>query len=209
MAVFVRSTRDYVGLLGHAFSRAGIPGWFDRGTGRPHPSGRAFLALLGCAVERLSAARFAEYLSLSQVPEASPAAASAIPPPADDLFSGFTAVESPPDEPDPGAEAEARTELASSPSEPSARPTHADPNAESPSVVDGTLRAPWKWETLIVESAVIGGDPQRWHRRLAGLAEEYRQKALEEAQRIPTRRGSCASSGTRATSHTFAPLRCR
>ena len=185
MAVFVRSTRDYVGLLGHAFSRAGIPGWFDRGTGRPHPSGRAFLALLGCAVERLSAARFAEYLSLSQVPEASPAAASAIPPPADDLFSGFTAVESPPDEPDPGAEAEARTELASSPSEPSARPTRADPNAESPSVVDGTLRAPWKWETLIVESAVIGGDPQRWHRRLAGLAEEYRQKALEEAREDP------------------------
>ena len=51
-------------------SRAGIPAWFDRGTGRPHPSGRAFLALLGCAVERLSAARFAEYLSLSQVPDA-------------------------------------------------------------------------------------------------------------------------------------------
>ena len=25
-------------------------------------------------------------------------------------------------------------------------------------VVDGTLRAPWKWETLIVESSVIGGD---------------------------------------------------
>ena len=26
-------------------------------------------------------------------------------------------------------------------------------------IVDGALRAPWKWETLIVESAVIGGDP--------------------------------------------------
>ena len=183
MAVFVRSPRDYVGLLGHAFSRAGIPGWFDRGTGRPHPSGRAFLALLGCAVERLSAARFAEYLSLSQVPEASPAAASAIPPPADDLFSGFTAIESPPDEPDPGTDADANTEPASSPSEASARPIRADPNAEPPSVVDGTLRAPWKWETLIVESAVIGGDPQRWHRRLAGLAEEYRQKALGRGSR--------------------------
>src|SRR5262249_10540022 len=57
MAVAVRSPREYAGLLGHAFARAGIPAWFDRGTGRPHPSGRAFLALLGCAVERLSAAR--------------------------------------------------------------------------------------------------------------------------------------------------------
>ena len=40
---------------------------------------------------------------------------------------------------------------------------------QTPPVVDGTLRAPWKWERLIVESAVIGGDPERWHRRLAGL----------------------------------------
>ena len=136
--------RDYVGLLGHAFSRAGIPGWFDRGTGRPHPSGRAFLALLGCAVERLSAARFAEYPPLSQVPEvASPAAASAIPPPADDLFSGFTAIESPPDEPDPGAEAEASGPNVR-PHSPKRRHVRSAPtrNAESPSVVDGTLRAP-------------------------------------------------------------------
>ena len=27
MAVFVRSPRDYVGLIGHAFSRAAIPAW--------------------------------------------------------------------------------------------------------------------------------------------------------------------------------------
>ena len=50
------------------FARAGIPGYFDRGTRRPHPAGRAFLALLSCAVEKLSAKRFAEYLSLAQVP---------------------------------------------------------------------------------------------------------------------------------------------
>jgi ATP-dependent helicase/nuclease subunit B len=170
IAVFVRSPRDYVGLLGHAFSRAKIAAWFDRGTGRPHPSGRAFLALLGCAVERLSAARFAEYLSLSQVPDASPATAPASPPPADDLFSGFTAVEPPQDEPDVDVDADVRAEAATD---------------EPPSVVDGTLRAPWKWEKLIVESAVIGGDPQRWHRRLAGLAEEYRQRSLEEAREDP------------------------
>src|ERR1035438_2087565 len=48
--------------------RAGIPAYFVRGVRRPDPAGRAFLALLGCAVERLSARAFAEYLSLSQVP---------------------------------------------------------------------------------------------------------------------------------------------
>jgi ATP-dependent helicase/nuclease subunit B len=191
IAVFVRSPRDYVGLLGHAFSRAGIPAWFDRGTGRPHPSGRAFLALLGCAVERLSAARFAEYLSLSQVPDAAPVAAPATPPPADDLFSGFTSVESPPDEPDLEAdtlEAPRSSGVASAPngkSEPAGSVRPKAEGSESSAVVDGTLRAPWKWETLIVESAVIGGDPGRWHRRLAGLAEEYRQKALEEAREDP------------------------
>ena len=46
MAVFLRSPREYLGLLEHAFARAGIDAWFDRGTRRPHPSGRAFLALL-------------------------------------------------------------------------------------------------------------------------------------------------------------------
>ena len=47
-----------------------FPAWFDRGTRRPDPSGRAFLALLACADEDLSARRFAEYLSLGQVPRA-------------------------------------------------------------------------------------------------------------------------------------------
>src|SRR5204863_6509471 len=60
--------QSYFGLLEHALRRAGIRGWFDRGTRRPHPAGRAFLALLACGAEHLSAARFAEYLSLGQVP---------------------------------------------------------------------------------------------------------------------------------------------
>ena len=50
-------------------SGRGVPAWFDRGTRRPHPAGRAFLALLACAAEGLSASRFAEYLSLGQLPE--------------------------------------------------------------------------------------------------------------------------------------------
>ena len=70
MAVLLRAPHTYLGLLEHAFQRAGIPSWFDRGTRRPDPSGRAFLALLACADEDLSARRFAEYLSLGQVPPA-------------------------------------------------------------------------------------------------------------------------------------------
>src|SRR6185295_4387015 len=45
MAILVRAPHQYHGLLEHALSRAGIPAFFDRGTRRPHPAGRAFLAL--------------------------------------------------------------------------------------------------------------------------------------------------------------------
>ena len=68
MAILVRSPQQYVGVLEHALDRATIPAYFDRGLRRPHPAGRAFLAMLSCAVEGLSAKRFAEYLSLGQVP---------------------------------------------------------------------------------------------------------------------------------------------
>ena len=52
-------------------------------------------------------------------------------------------------------------------------------------VVDGSLRAPWKWEALIVESSVIGGDPNRWRRRLDGLDSEYLVKIQREAKDDP------------------------
>jgi hypothetical protein len=68
MAILVRAPHQYHGLLEHALSRAGIPAFFDRGTRRPHPAGRAFLALIAAAVEGLSARRVAEYLSLGQLP---------------------------------------------------------------------------------------------------------------------------------------------
>src|SRR5262249_30491648 len=69
MAVFVRTPQHYLGLLEHAFARAGVQAYFDRGIRRPDPAGRAFIALLSCAVEGLSAKRFDEYLSLGQVPQ--------------------------------------------------------------------------------------------------------------------------------------------
>ena len=68
MAIFVRAPQLYAGLLETALSRAGVPGWYALGTRGPDPAGRAFLALLACAAEQLSARRFSEYLSLAQVP---------------------------------------------------------------------------------------------------------------------------------------------
>ena len=69
MAIALRAPQHYAGLLEHALERAGVPAYFERGTRRPHPAGRAFLALLACALDNLSARRFAEYLSLGQVPD--------------------------------------------------------------------------------------------------------------------------------------------
>jgi len=69
VAILLRNPDRYQPMIEDALRRAQIPAWFSRGTARPHPSGRAFLALLLCSGERLSASRFAEYLSLGQVPE--------------------------------------------------------------------------------------------------------------------------------------------
>ncbi|MGE3179564.1 MAG: hypothetical protein AB7O32_18975, partial [Vicinamibacterales bacterium] len=46
MAVFLRAPHHYLGLLEHACARGGVPAYFDRGTRRPDPAGRALLALL-------------------------------------------------------------------------------------------------------------------------------------------------------------------
>jgi hypothetical protein len=174
IAVLLRSPRNYLGLLEHAFSRAGIPAWFDRGVRRPHPAGRAFLALLGCAVEKLSARRFAEYLSLAQVPALPAAPADTFVRPRDEALG-------------PASEAAAQIErdpetVADEPVTDERAPARAED--QSSAIVDGTLRAPWKWERLIVESSVIGG-ADRWHRRLDGLAQELRLRIREESRDDP------------------------
>ena len=119
IAILVRAPQQYHGLFEHALHRAGIPAWFDRGTRRPDPAGRAFLALLACATEGLSASRFAEYLSLGQIP---------------------------------GSE---------------------------------FLPAPRRWERLIVDASVIGGNPERWARRLDGLAAEFTRQLSEVRREDP------------------------
>ena len=165
MAVLVRSTHDYAGLLEDAFDRADIPVFFERGSRRPHPAGRAFLAILSCAVERLSAIRFAEYLSLAQVPAEGEHRPPSDALPSDDVLAGF-------------ARAGEQEEEAAAGDTP---PSGAQEESEA-AVVDGTLRAPWKWERLIVESAVIGGDAARWERRLGGLRAQY-ERQLRAAER--------------------------
>jgi CRISPR/Cas system-associated exonuclease Cas4 (RecB family) len=159
MAILVRSPQNYVGLIEHALRRAGVPAWFGRGTRRPHPAGRAFLALLACRSEQLSASRFAEYLSFAQVPLGGEPPRTAWAASNDEAFGRVqpSVVES-----DRGAEA-------------------ADGNDSDP-VVAGTLRAPWRWEGLLVDAAVIGRDATRWKRRLAGKDAELERHVREAAR---------------------------
>jgi ATP-dependent helicase/nuclease subunit B len=69
IGILLRSPERYQPLVLEGLRRAGIPAYCTRGVARPDPAGRAFLALLACAEEGLSASRFAEYLSLGQMPE--------------------------------------------------------------------------------------------------------------------------------------------
>jgi ATP-dependent helicase/nuclease subunit B len=181
IAVLLRAPQRYVGLLEHAFRRAGIEPYFARGSRRPHPAGRAFLAILACKCEKLSARRFAEYLSLAQVPplDGTPRE-SAFVVPDDEVLDGLREAA---EDVEPRAAEDVPGTVDGPASAADRQPQTAD--AEEPAVVDGTLRAPWKWETLIVESAVIGGDPQRWHRRLDGLDREYAVKIAAEAKEDP------------------------
>ncbi len=146
MAIVLRSPQTYAGLLEHALQRAGVPAYFERGTRRPHPTGRAFLALIACAQENLSARRFAEYLSLGQVPKGSQSAGASFPASQDEGF---------------GALAERAGEQAGD-------EESADVTADAP---PSAFRAPWRWERLLAESRVVASS-ERWERRLNGLMRE-------------------------------------
>lgn len=161
MAVLLRAPGVYRAHLEEALRRAGIPAWFARGSTRPDPSGRALLALLACAAEGYTARRFAEYLSLSQVPPSGVTAEGAWTPPEEELLALTL---------EPAGEGRA----------PSAASEDQDLDPDA-ATLEGTLRAPWRWERLLVDAAVIGG-ADRWRRRLAGLKEELavRRGELEE-----------------------------
>ncbi len=173
MAVLLRAPEVYASLLEVALRRAGIPAWFARGTSRPDPSGRAFLALVDCALEGLSARRFAEYLSLGQVPPLDEAGAPPV---------GRAVWTAPEDETlGPATEIAPAASLEAAPPDTSGSP---EGDTDDRPVVEGTLRAPWRWEQLLVESAVIGGK-DRWSRRLAGLEAEFRARLTRFREEEP------------------------
>ena len=164
IAVLLRSPEGYRSHIEEAFDRAGIPAHYARGAVRPDPAGRAFCSLLKCAAEGLSARRFAEYLSLGQVPDATfdGAPPEAIPAgerwvSADSEFAQFST-------------AEAAEQLRPAP------PAIDQPDGAP--VTEGQLRAPRRWERLLVEAAVIGGR-DRWRRRINGLVNDLRLRLSE------------------------------
>jgi ATP-dependent helicase/nuclease subunit B len=148
IAILLRNVEQYQPLVEEALRRAAIPGYFSRGAARPDPAGRAFLALLACAGEGCSASRFAEYLSLGQLP---PVDESGAPvkrppqwvPPDDDVLANFQ----------------------------SAPLGFEDPALDIETDAEPTLAVPIGWEKLLVDAAVIGGH-DRWARRLRGLRAE-------------------------------------
>ncbi len=162
MAILLRQPAAYLPLVEDALSRAGVPAYVTRGTLRPNPAGRAFLSLLACAGERLSASRFAEYLSLGQTPE--PAKGGG-----------------PPQREVPWVEPAGEQLVLKSPelSPRASRPHSATDSAaearetQEEAAPAGALRVPSQWERLLVDAAVVGG-AERWKKRLAGLGAEFR-----------------------------------
>ena len=212
MAVLLRSPEAYRVHLEEALTRAQIPVHFAQGTRLPDPTGRAFLALLACAAEQLSATRFAEYVSLGEVPHAL-APPSAVPsgdrwvPPEEELLPTALAApaeevvpelesllaalglasslhrEDPADQADPAHPADLedraaeRADIAAS-----AAAEHADSGPL------GGVFAPWRWEQLLVDAAVIGG-LDRWARRLAGLEAQLALEVGEQGRERRERAG--------------------
>jgi ATP-dependent helicase/nuclease subunit B len=163
MAVLLRTPAQYRAHLQEALRRARVPVHFASGAVHPDPAGRAFLALLSCRAEGLSARRFAEYLSLGESPDATIANEPPPPAPATDRYV-------PPDD-------ELMPRLAEEPAdEPAEKPE--TPIAAGDAVVAGTVRAPRRWEQLLVDAAVIGGR-DRWERRLDGWRAELEKQRRE------------------------------
>lgn len=147
MAVLLRAPDRYRPHVEEAMRRAEIPIFLARGTVKPDPTGRALIALIACAAEGLSARRFAEYLSLGELPE-------------------HKSGEPPAPLPD--------TERWVVPDEELIMPALDDTPA-GPAPLGRTLSAPRRWERLLVEAAVIGGR-DRWRRRLEGLGAALRRE---------------------------------
>jgi ATP-dependent helicase/nuclease subunit B len=177
MAIVVRAPESYWGPIEQALERARVPAWFSRGTRRPDPTGRAFLALLACAADDLSARSFAEYLSLGQVPRRDPTTGRSAPDPAPPVASRDDALA-------PGQLSllDVIERLETQPWAPrGAEPAASDQFLPTERT---DVRAPWRWESLLVDAAVASeagpaGRAARWHRRLGGLRAELELRLSE------------------------------
>ena len=182
MAVLLRSPDEYRSHLEEALRRAGIPAHFARGAVQPDPAGRAFAALLACAAEGLSARRFAEYLSFGELPDATGDGT----PPEAALRAERWVVPDVELVPRAVSEALGANETGHQGREDEIWRAEAEFDAvqvedpDSVAVTGGTLRAPRRWEKLLVDAAVIGGR-ERWERRLEGLERELTLQ-LEERE---------------------------
>ena len=162
MTVVTLRPDRYRGALLEAFARAEVPVHLAPAVRRPDPAGRAFLALLHCADERLSAARFAEYLSLAVVPIPDDVGA----PPAADPEAWVASDDALLDREVLGPDDEE------------------DEVDGSERAIAGQLRVPRAWERLLVEAAVIGRR-DRWERRLVGYAAGLESRAAELRREDP------------------------
>src|SRR5262245_38480403 len=154
IAILLRNPEAYQPLVEDALRRAGVPAFFSHGSRRPNPAGRAVLALLACAAEGLSASRFAEYLSLGQVPEPDE---KGEPPKRDPTWVPV--------------QGELFPELSN-------RRWTMDQAPVENRTAGAELRTPRHWERLLVDAAVIGGR-DRWTRRIDGLDRVF-EKQIEE-----------------------------
>ncbi len=161
IAVFLRAPDTYAALLESALRRAKIPAHFAIGAARPEPSGRAFLALLGCRAEDLSPRRFAEYLSLAPMPKESA-----------------------------GARVEARPELlradlfgALLEGEPTAKRIRREEASAGANVPSRPV--PQGWERLLAKASIVGRK-ERWAERLAALGRSFDRELALLRRRDPT-----------------------
>ena len=89
------------------------------------------------------------------------------------------------------------------------------PDSDDEAVIAGTLRSPWKWEELVVESAVVGGRTradggQRWRRRFERVGRRLpaaHQGAQERRAGVGANRGD--TNAISRTCNTCGNSRCR
>ena len=166
IAIVLPDPAMYRAPLGEALARAGLAHASRAGARRPDPAGRAFLALLDCALEGLSARAFAEYLSFA----VSASGEGRAPPAA--WASGERLGD------DDAADA-----------------TDDDDGDDAPGR-DGTPGPPQDWERLLRDASVVGGGSGLWRARLRGLrARLDRTHAVDAAARDAERRRMDAFEG--------------